>query len=534
MTNTHSHPYSRESLVVGTTAGYVRGLVDPLTGVRTWRGIPFGADTSGPHRFRAPRVPAPWKGVRDATEFSPPALQGTYTLTGKVIGSEDCLTLDIVRPDTDEELPVVVYFHGGSFLMGSSHEKVLQGHNLALATNVVYISVNFRLGVLGYLDLRSVDGDCVANPALRDQILALEWVKDNVAEFGGNPNSVTIMGESAGGASVISLMIDPPARGLFHRAIAQSPPIGAVHTRIQAAWWATKLLDSLGMSRLATVDDLRSVDGAELVRVGQAMVIRGGELMYLNSAYMPTVDGDTITQHPLDAFSDGNEAPVPLIIGTNSDEASFAKAMYLRSSKRSAAARRFLEVFDPEHTDRVLEVYAMAHARPDFAELLADALFWAPTVAVASDHHHVAPTWMYRFDYANSAMQRLGLGAIHSSDLTAVFNAPGATRAARLDRFASTEGFEEVSERMQYHWGNFFHHGSPGPQWPQYQRGTNDSPGRATAVFDSVPRVEYDPKAEMREAWESFTMTRWGEGRHDLEKRVALFLGTVLDASDTG
>lgn len=131
--------------------------------------------------------------------YAPPAMQTTFSFKDTVIGSEDCLTLDIVRPDTDDVLPVVVYFHGGTFITGSSHEKVLQGHFLAEATNVVYVSVNFRLGVLGYLDMRSVGEDCVANPAIYDQVLALRWVHENIAAFGGDPGSVTLMGSPRAG-----------------------------------------------------------------------------------------------------------------------------------------------------------------------------------------------------------------------------------------------------------------------------------------------------------------------------------------------
>ena len=150
--------------VVRTTAGLVRGIVDPTTGMRTWRGVPYGAPTHGERRFRAPRPPEPWDGERDASHFAHPAMQGTYGWNDRVKGTEDCLVLDIVRPDTDDELPVVVYMHGGTFLTGSSHEKVLQGHRFAQATDIVYVSINFRLGVLGYLDLRSLGPDCVGNP----------------------------------------------------------------------------------------------------------------------------------------------------------------------------------------------------------------------------------------------------------------------------------------------------------------------------------------------------------------------------------
>ena len=170
--------------VVMTTAGKIHGIVDPATGMRTWRGVPYGEPTGGKNRFSAPHARESWSGTFDATTFAEPAMQGTYGWNDKVMGTEDCLTLDIVRPDTDEELPVVVYIHGGTFLTGFSNEKIFQGHQFAKATNIVYVSINFRLGVLGYLDMRSLGEDCVATPATHDQILALQWVRDNIAAFG--------------------------------------------------------------------------------------------------------------------------------------------------------------------------------------------------------------------------------------------------------------------------------------------------------------------------------------------------------------
>lgn len=442
--------------VVRTTSGRVRGVVDPTTGMRTWRGVPFGAPTDGQHRFRAPRPREPWEGVHDAVHFAHPAMQGTYGWNDRVKGTEDCLVLDIVRPDTDEELPVVVYMHGGTFLTGSSHEKVLQGHRFAKATDIVYVSINFRLGVLGYLDLRSLGADCAANPGTMDQILALEWVRDNIAAFGGDPDRVTIMGESAGAASVVTLMSSPPARGLFHGAVAQSTPAAAVHSRIQAAMWVRKLLDGMGLSRLSTLEDLRQVDGEELVRVGNSLLIRSGELPYLNLAFMPTVDGEVLPSHPIDVFTANEEAPVPLIIGSNSGEASFTKAMYVFNRSRERAARRILEVFDPGHADAILAAYNGAQTRKDFAELVADAVFWAPSVRLATEHRRVADVWMYHFDHAAPAVKRLGIGAVHTADLEAVFGAPYSSPAGILQRLGPQSDFETVSEMMQRNWGAFF------------------------------------------------------------------------------
>ncbi|NLZ58251.1 MAG: carboxylesterase/lipase family protein, partial [Corynebacterium sp.] len=171
-----------EDLVVPTHSGFVKGVRGP--GLMTWRGIPYGKNTGGKYRFRAPRPMKKWQGVRDCSTFGEVAPQPTYSWTDKIRGSEDCLNLDIVRPDTEEPLPVVVYLHGGSYIMGASSEKALRGYNLVKDMNVVYVAINFRLGALGYLDLRSVGEDCVANPALHDQLLALKWIRQNIEYFG--------------------------------------------------------------------------------------------------------------------------------------------------------------------------------------------------------------------------------------------------------------------------------------------------------------------------------------------------------------
>ena len=516
-----------EHPVADTTAGKVRGVVDARSGMRTWRGVPFGASTAHTGRFRAPQPAEKWQGLYDASRFAPPAMQGTFGWRDAVIGTEDCLTLDIVRPDTDEELPVVVYFHGGTFVTGASNEKVLQGHLLADATKVVYVSVNFRLGVLGYLDFRSLGHDCVATPALLDQILALEWVRANIANFGGDPNRVTIMGESAGGAAVVHLMCSPSARGLFHGAVAQSPPPASVHSRLQAAMWVRELVTRMGLPRTTTLADLRETRAEELVRAGQSMLLNTKELVQLNTSFMPTVDGETLTAHPIDTFEAGEQAAVPLIVGTNSDEASFAKAIYQTTKSRQRAARRALEAFDPDNAQSVLHAYDYAGERGDYADLIADAVFWAPTVILATAHRRKASTWMYRFAHASAAMRMLGLGAMHTADLGAVFGEPNATKASRWDVFGGTEAFAEVSRVMQHHWGQFFHTGAPGEEWPVYGFRSDDRPGRATAVFDAGMRVEWDPKASQRRAWEGFDMREWGIHRQDLMDSAASLLGAA-------
>lgn len=527
-------------LVIRTKAGLVKGLyedLDPATRVRSWRGIPFGADTSGAGRFAAPRPAASWAGVRDCTEFGAVAPQPTYSWTDRIVGSEDCLHLDIVRPDTDEKLPVVVYLHGGSFIVGSSHMLMLRGFQLAQAMNVVYVSINFRLGALGYLDMRSLDGEACANPAVADQLLALNWVRDNIAAFGGDPESVTLMGESAGGAAVLTLMTSPHAEGLFHAAIAQSPPIGTVHSRTQSTLWARELVRRLALPRLSSVDDVRAQDVGDIVRAGQSMMWRAGELLHLNSCYAPTVDGDLVPKHPLQAFEDGDQTRVPLIIGTNADEASFGKFLFQREFARRRAGLRLLSSFDEAGARDVVAAYDGAATRTDFAELLADALFWAPAVRIADAHAAVSPTWMYRYDFAPTVLRLLGLGAMHSLELSNVFGDRTASRASLLTKVGWDEAADELTTSMQNHWREFIHARRPAAEWPAYSVSLPSDPAeridsgaetqhlRSVYIFDTSPRVEVDPKADKRVAWENYDMADWGAGRPEL----AAQLGFILD-----
>lgn len=507
--------------VVETSCGKLSGLVDRERGIRSYRGIPFGA-LSGHTRFRAPRHVAAWSGVRECTTYGKVAPQPTYSFNDAVLGEENCLTLDIVRPDDADVLPVVVYFHGGSFITGSSHDPMLRGFDFARSADCVYVSINFRLGALGFLDLRSLGDDCVANPALYDQLLALRWVKENISAFGGDPNQVTLMGESAGANSVITLMSCPAAHGLFHRVIVQSAPAAIVHSITQSTFWARELLYRMALPATAGLKELREAPYEDVVRAGQAMMWRTREIIHLNSCYGPAVDGAMVPDHPLDSFAAANQAKVPMLMGTNADELSFSKAFYLRTAARNRAAQRLLRAFDPENADTVLAAYGDATSRADFSQLVSDSFFWAPSITLAARHAAVAPTWMYRFDYAPSPLKRLRLGAIHALELSAVFGTPSASKTKALSRPEDAEAIGELTSLIQRYWRNFIHHGDPGVEWPHYEPYPDSRPPRATMVFDEHPRVVYDPQSLRRRAWESYDMREWGVGRPELMEELGL------------
>lgn len=500
--------------------------------IRTWRGVPYGESTAGEHRFRAPRPYQFRAGVRDCSQFGDAALQPHYGLNEATFGSEDCLNLDIVRPDTDVPLPVVVYFHGGSFFLGASHKQLLRGHKFAVNMNVVYVSVNFRLGALGYLDMRSVGADCVANPALLDQLLALRWVHHNIAAFGGDPENVTLMGESAGAASALTLMCVPAATGLFHKVIAQSPPIAAVHSEAQSAYWARKLCKRLKLGNAPSLQQIRKLPGAEVVRAGQSMMWRAGQIWSLNPSYASTVDHLVLHDHPLAVFRRGQQMKVPLMVGTNVDEVSMVKSLYIRQEARGQAARRILESYDAAHAEQVLTLYDGATTRQGYASLLGDAIFWAPTVRAAQAHAQVAATWMYRFDFAPVAMRLLGLGAVHTTELTPIFGDYGATSLS-LTQVGDRRQLEQLGVEMQDYWRRFIWSGNPGGHWPPYQTATDKQPGRATYIFDRDPHLLFDPRASYRKVWDAFDITTWEQQHSSLIRFVKQNLWPAAQPADS-
>lgn len=482
---------------IETSGGIVHGV--RIDGVRTWRGIPFGVA----ERWKAPH-PVHWEGEWPADEYGNVAPQTAYNWKDEVIGDEDCLNLDIVRPDTEDKLPVVIFLHGGGFFAGASHTAVLRGHNFAKELDVVYVALNFRLGALGYVDLSSLEvpdaHDCEANPATRDQILALQWVQRNIESFGGDPNNVVLMGESAGGTSAAALMAMPAARGLFHRVILQSAPVMSVHTNAQSNLWARKLAQYSGLvPRTTSIAELRALPFADVVRAGQQMLWKGRGLRQLNAAFGIAIDGELLSQHPLDVFEQSLQQRIPLLIGTNNDELSAAQILFFSKSARLRTAREMLRAHDPALAEDIEAAYGDIGRRGVFAQMLTDAVFWAQSVRLAELHQAAgAPVWMYRFDYAPAMLRRLGVGAMHSMELSALFGDAKSSKAS----FVLGDELAVVSEHMQRSWKSFIWDAHPG--WEPYT-----AMYRATQIFERETRMEEDPRAPFRRVWEEFDMRGW-------------------------
>jgi para-nitrobenzyl esterase len=309
------------SITVRTSLGRVRG--EERDGVRMWRGIPYAAAPVGGLRFRPPQSIQPWDGVRDATRFAPTAMQSdAFRLDQQVNipeprSSEDCLYLNVWAPaEPSGPQPVMVWIHGGGFVEGAGSDDHYDGARLVRNGGVVVVTLNYRLGAFGFLYFAALAPDYAdaSNLGLRDQIAALRWVHDNIGAFGGDPDQVTVFGESAGGISIAALMAMPEARGLFRRAIIQS---GGTYARAaqSASEIARELLAELGVSdprqlRTLPAPDIQAASERYLERVAAPLSLHVG----------PVVDGESLPRHPLEAIRAGSAQGVALIAGSNRDE----------------------------------------------------------------------------------------------------------------------------------------------------------------------------------------------------------------------
>ncbi len=499
---------------VEVTGGVVEGTV--RRGLCMWRGIPYAAAPIGQLRFRAPAPVVGWAGIRDGSEFGPIAPQdrnGQFRVRTNAPMSEDCLSLNVIAPlEPVEAAPVMVFIHGGAYSVGSAREILGQGEGLVRQGGVVFVNLNYRLGALGWLDLSSfstADRPINANLGLRDQIAALEWVRDNIATFGGDPHRVTLFGESAGGNSVTTLMTVPTADGLFSRAIAQSSPANGIYPPEVTRTWASEFLELLSEEVDDTaVESTSAEDAAELLANASVdAVVRATTRLQLlmpdrypgTVALSPVIDGELVPERPLDAFKGGRAHPIPLIIGTNDREGSLFRG---RLDILATTPPRIRAIFanTPKKSRRALKAqYPGLPATRPAADFGGDFAFWYPSVKVAERHSRFAVVYMYRFDASTRLLRLRGLDATHGLELFALFDRMNGLLGRGIGALGGRRAFQRAGERMQRWWLSFAHTGNPGDDWPRYTPRR-----RRTLIIDSVDRIEKDPRGVRRLAWQNF------------------------------
>lgn len=454
-------------------SGEIRGL--EARGVKNYRGIPFAAPPVGELRFRPPQPVTPWSGVRDCTRFGPACVQPDTNLipTEKGPQSEDCLYLNVwTTAARGERRPVMVFIHGGGFAIGSGSRPTQDGSDLA-RQGVVVVTFNYRLGPFGFLAHPALSAESErgvsGNYGLLDQIAALAWVKRNIAAFGGDPERVTIFGESAGGVSTGCLLVSPPARGLFHRVIMQSG------TPLHLA--SLEEAERLGVDLLGAMSakELRAMPAEKLLAAASPRVGMFGN----GSKLWPVIDGKVLPEPAEQALA---ATDVPVMLGTNADEGT----LFLRQLpiKRPAGYQWLVrKIFGPG-AEQVLEAFPAEtpeEVKPALNRLITVAAFVVSARQVAQRlAQRSAPVFVYHLTRVSPGGVRNGMGAAHGVDVFYVFGTlpPGFTD--QLD--------QRVSQQMQAAWTQFAATGDPNtdglPQWPRFTSQNEDY-----LEFGDRPRV---------------------------------------------
>jgi len=485
--------------VVATTGGELRGKV--RDDVHVFRGIPFAAPPVGKLRFRPPAPATPWAGVLDATHASPWAMQLPSPLE-KMLGAPPprcdearCLTLNVTTPGLDDaRRPVMFWIHGGAFVNGAGSSPIYDGTRFAQHGDVVVVTVNYRLGAFGFLHLDDVFGPDFAgsgNAGILDQVAALEWVRDNIAAFGGNPDDVTIFGESAGGMSVGTLLGMPQAEGLYHRAIVQSGSSSFASRAADATTTAREMLEILGVT---TAEELEDVGTEEILAAQGTLMARGARL---DLQFQPVIDGKVLPDVPLKTIASGATGNVPTMIGTTLDEMTLFLSLELGVGELDGAAlNRQMKRFFGDRTDDVIGVYTTNREGAPPGDILTaistDRVFRIPAIRLAEAQVAAErPTFMYLFTWATPVMGGK-LKSCHALELPFMWDAIDKKGLAVL----TGDGPERqaIADAMHAAWIAFARTGDPG--WPQY-----DLERRATQRFDITREVMDDPMGDERALW---------------------------------
>ena len=490
------------ALIVSTKQGQVRGIA--ADSVFAWKGIPYAKAPVGDLRFRAPQPPVSWQGVRDASKPGFVAPQNKRITKGISNTNEDCLSLNIWSPAADgKKRPVMFWIHGGGFLIGSGSVPMYDGANLSKNGDVVVVNINYRLGALGFLYLNDIKGKQTGfddNLGIRDQIAALQWVHDNIAAFGGDPDAVTIFGESAGAISVLTLMGTPSAHSYFKRAIVESASPEALLQPKVATELTVRYLKLLGVSP-DSLQLLKTVNVDSFVSVMDRLVT---ELMHEPTTVKlisPAVDGDLIPTDLMSAIRAGQAKGIDLMIGTNKDEATLLSLKKVGLTPRNATELQpYLANMTPIARQNLIATYKHYPHKSGVNAMTTDGVFAMPSIRVGEMQAQFASTYMYRFDWSSVALNLVGLKACLGAELQFVFGTLNKSPGKYFTIMSNKKRNWQLSKQIQQSWVNFARYGNPDPNG-QKSWGKYNTTGRTTMIFDKLTHMSADPKSEQRIAW---------------------------------
>ncbi len=507
--------------IVTTTSGKVQGY--ERNGIMQYLGIPYAEEPVGNLRLKRAVKKTPWKGVYDAKEYGNAPIQLN---NGRVMGDEDCLSINIERPLTGEKLPVFVWIYGGGYNTGFSADEMYHGEAFA-NEGIVFVSFNYRLNVLGFYDFTTYVGcsDLDSNCGLSDQIMALNWIHDNIEAFGGDPDRITIGGESAGGASVVNMLACPSVKGTFSQAIVQSglPNCMMTHTMarenidlfLEGMHWTEK-----DLGRLMTDDPRLFLLGNEFV---------AAKHQYKNPGmFLPgPIQDDLMPVRPIDAIRGGSADGIKLIIGTNKHEGTMFVhpentgfpnswtmiTQMLEKNSNQGALPRMIDFYHPS-ADDAYKVFkdtasSMSSSTPPltkdakqmggdpFIDFATHYAFEVPAIKVAvAQKKYTDDVWMYRYELITKSGEATGWKASHAFELPAVFVKPD-HEFAHFVYDGEVDGvFDQISSEMHGEWISFIKSGSPSEDWSRFE-----GPKSPVRIFDRITRTEELDRTHLMQVW---------------------------------
>ncbi len=499
---------TNETFALDTPSGRLVGTRQ--RGVLAFRGIPYARAPVGPLRWRMPEPLDAWAGARDATRPGPVCPQAPAPFDSFLGGalstqSEDCLYLNVFAPSPDgAKRPVMVWIHGGAFVIGAGSQAIYDGSRLA-ARDAVVVTINYRLGVFGFLALAGATGGAAngtATEGLADQIMALDWVRRNIAAFGGDPGNVTIFGESAGAMSVAALLAVPAADGLYHKAILQSGAAHIGYDREQAGRVAQAVLNALPLSP-QDAHLLADMPAALLLKAQTAVLASahdGKDVQKLGRLpFQPAIDGQLLMERPIDALRRGTASSIPIIAGTARDEWKLFSAADPRMRLMSLGGfEARLAHVGGESTPALLQAYAAGSAFDRYNAFMGDRTFAVPTERLLEARAGAASSFAYRFDWRSRLLGGI-FGSCHALELGFVFGTHGDGVASAF--FGKGELAQQLAHDMMESWTAFARTGDPTTtatgSWPHY---TTDQ--RPTMIFgDGSPHAVMAPERARMDAW---------------------------------
>ncbi|MBN1802994.1 MAG: carboxylesterase family protein [Candidatus Lokiarchaeota archaeon] len=490
----------KKSEIVETKVGKVKGYVE--NNITIFKGIPYAEPPIGELRFKSPVEKKPWNSVLDASKFSPCSFQGYTHLEewfGKLIPeSEDCLTLNIWTPGTDnKKRPVMFWVHGGAFIIGGARDPFYDGTHLAHRGDVVVVTINYRLGALGFLFIKEI----TVNNGLLDQVLALKWVKENIEFFGGDPENITVFGESAGALSVSTYPVMPIAKGLFRRIIVQSVPYfdPSSSEKISKA-----ILRKLGVKK-ENFEQIQYIPVEKIIEVQNEIL---GKEMGLT--FRPLIDGKIVPCHPIEAFRNGQCKDIDIIIGTNLNEATLFTLVerVLKMSDEEHLKVIFgyflMNGVEKEKLSSILEMYKSLWNTSNNLDILnavaTDLMFRMYSIDMLSAQvKYGKNAYNYLFMWKSPLFDGK-LGSCHALELAFVF---GTHENSRIAKFSGSGlKVKQISDKIMDAWISFAHTGNPNhsniPEWPPY-----DLEKRSTMILGEECKVREKIQEETRKIWEN-------------------------------